>query len=165
MKACQAPNCISPVFSNHYCQRHQRLRTDEKYLRKQKEKLQKKFHPVKKIVRNINFGFKGELDMFNYIWETRPHVCEFTGERLEQFHGTDLWYSCFLHVLPKGKFPLFKLNSENVRLGFPAFHTIIDQGTEADRAKHPEWDFRHWDELHQEMKEEYIAFKKENLIG
>lgn len=102
--------------------------------------------------------------MFHEIWNERSHVCEFTGESLDQFYGTDLWVNCFLHILPKGRFPLFKLYKNNIRLGYPEFHTIVDQGTKADREKHPEWDFQFWDELVQQMKSEYIKFMKDNLL-
>jgi hypothetical protein len=164
MKACHHSYCLNPVFSNGFCKNHQYLRTDSKYLRKQAERKFKQFHPEKKIIRNINFGFKNELDMFEHIWEERPHKCEFTGESLERFYGTEYWFSCFLHLLPKGRFPLFKLHSENVRLGFPLFHTIVDQGIKTDREKHPEWDWKLWDELVLQMKLEYIKFKKDNLL-
>jgi hypothetical protein len=165
MKACHQSTCMNPVFSHGYCTNHQYLRTDSKYIDKQKDKRLRQYYPIKKIVRDIDFEFRNELDMFNQIWDIRPHKCEFTGESLDQFYGTDLWYSCFLHVLPKGRFPLFKLNAENVRLGFPDFHWIVDKGTKADRLDHPTWDFTFWDELVQEMKEKYIKFKKDNLLA
>jgi hypothetical protein len=164
MKACHHSTCMNPVFSNGYCQNHQYLRTDSKYLKKQAEKKYKQFHPVKAVVRNINFGFKGELEMFHEIWNERNHTCEFTGENLELIYATEWWVSCFAHILPKGRFPLFKLNKENIRLVYPEFHTIVDQGTKADRLKHPTWDFTYWDELVQMMKAEYIKFQKQNLL-
>ena len=164
MRACHHSTCMNPIFSNGYCKNHQYLRTDSKYIRKQAERKFKQFHLIKKVTRDLNFGFTGEADMFEKIWWNRKHVCEFTGENLERFYGTDLFYSCFMHILPKGRFPLFKLNAENVRLGFPEFHTIVDQGTKADREKHPEWDFNFWDELVQEMKQKYIKFQKDNLL-
>ena len=165
MKACYHSTCMNPVFSNGYCTNHQYLRTDSKYLKKQAERKYKQFHPVKAIVRNINFGFKGEAEMFEKIWDERKHICEFTGENLDQFYETPFWYSCFAHILPKGRFPLFKLNAKNIRLVYPEFHTIIDQGTKADRLKHPEWDFKFWDELVYQMKNEYLKFQKENHLS
>lgn len=164
MKTCHNSLCLNPVFSNGYCQNHQFLRTDSKYIDKQKDKRLRQYYPVKKIGKNASFGYSSERSMFDDIWDTRSHTCQFTGESLDRFYGTDFWYWCFLHVLPKGRFPLFKLNSENIRLGFPDFHTIIDQGTDADRLKHPTWDFDFWDELVQQMKSEYIKFMKQNLL-
>jgi len=164
MKACHHSTCMNPVFSNGYCKNHQYLRTDSKYLSKLAERKFKQFHPEKKIIRNINFGFKGESDMFYKIWDERSHVCQFTGENLEWLFGSNLWFSCFAHLLPKGKFPLFKLNAENVRIVLPEFHTIVDQGIDKDRLKHPEWDFKAWDELVYQMKSEYIKFQKQNQL-
>jgi hypothetical protein len=165
MKACLAPQCMSPVFSNHYCLRHQNLRTDSKYLKKQAEKNYKKYHPEKKVMRNMDFGFKGEWDMFNKIWDEYPfHTCQFTGESLDKFYKTDFWPNCFLHILPKGKYPLFKLNKFNVVLGHPDFHRIVDAGTLDDRLKHPQWDWGTWDKLVIKKKDEYAKFLKDNLL-
>jgi thymidylate synthase ThyX len=165
MKACEHPTCSYPVFSHRFCGAHQKLRTDEKYLKAQRKAQEKRYSSRKKIVRDMSFGFKGEAEMFESIWQDRLHVCEFTGERLDKFYGTDLWFSCFMHILPKGQFPLWRLNPENVRLGAPDFHTILHNGTMADRLKHPSWAFNRWDKLVQEMKGEYLQFKKDNLIG
>ena len=165
MKTCKQLTCTYPIWSHEFCKNHQHLRIDSSYLKKQALAKEKRFHPVKKATRNLTFGFKGELDMFNHIWEERSHICEFTGEDLERFYGTDLWFSCFLHVLPKGRFPLFKLNSMNVRLGFPLFHQVVDSGTEEDRLLYPQWNFKKWDKLTQEMKEEYLQFKRDNLLS
>jgi len=156
---------MDPVFSHGYCKNHQYLRTDSSYLQKQKIAKEKRFHPAKKITRDMNFGFKNELEMFMNIWHDRSHICEFTGNNLEKYRGTHLFFSCFLHILPKGKFPLFKLNAENVVLGDPEFHRIVDAGTKADRLKHPLWDFDRWDKLVYQMKEKYIQFKKDNLLS
>jgi hypothetical protein len=166
MKACHHSTCLNPVFSNGYCKNHQYLRTDSKYINKVKNKQLRQYYPVKKIVRNINFGFRNESEMFHKIWDERSHICQFTGENLEQFlyRSDGMWFSCFAHILPKGRFPLFKLNSENVRLVYPGFHTIVDQGTKADRLKHPNWDFKLWDDLTYQMKNEYIKFQKDNLL-
>jgi len=164
MKTCHNSLCMNPVFSHGYCTNHQFLRTDSKYIDKQKDKRLRQYYPVKKIVRNIDFGFKSELEMFEFIWDALPRICCVTGENLDQFYGTDLWFSCFSHILPKGKFPLFKLNPENIRLVFPDFHYFIHHGIYQNRTKHPTWDFDYWDELVQQMKSEYLKFQKQNLL-
>jgi hypothetical protein len=162
MGICHKADCLNPIFSNKFCINHQYLRTDSKYIDKQKDKRLRQYYPVKKIGKNASFGYSSEKPMFDDIWDTRSHVCQFTNESLEQFYGTDLWYNCFAHVLPKGKFILFKYNPENIRLVYPEFHSIVDQGTKTDRLKHPEWDWTFWDELVQQMKAEYIKFMKGN---
>jgi hypothetical protein len=164
MKPCHNAICMNPVFSHGYCKNHQYLRTDSKYIDKQKDKRLRQYYPVKKVTRGMNFGFKNEGYLFMSIWEDRPHICQFTGESLEQFYDTDFWPNCFLHILPKGKFPLFKLNPENIILGLPEFHRIVDAGTKADRLKHPAWDWIYWDELVIKLKEEYSVFLKRNLL-
>jgi hypothetical protein len=155
---------MNPVFSHGYCKNHQHLRTDSKYIDKHKDKRLRQYYPVKKVSKKPLFGFTCELEMFHQIWGERPHKCIFTGENLDQYFGTDFWFSCFAHILPKGKFPLFKLNPENVRLVYPEFHSIVDQGTKDDQLKHLNWDFQLWDDLVQEMKSEYIIYMKENLL-
>ena len=165
MKLCKHNTCTYPVFSHLYCSSHQYLRTDSGYLKKQAAAKEKRYHPVKKVTRDLNFGFKGELDMFEHIWEDRSHICQFTGESLDQFYGTTLWVSCFAHILPKGKFPLFKLYAKNVELVYPTFHHIVDFGTIDHRKDRPQWNFKSWDKLVQKMKEEYMEFKKANLLA
>ena len=53
--------------------------------------------------------FKNQAELFNYIWETRPHVSELTGEKLLP-KGDFKWHWQFLHVLPKGSYKYYKLN-------------------------------------------------------
>lgn len=164
MKLCKHNTCTYPVFSHLYCSSHQYLRTDSGYLKKQAAKKEKMYHPVKKVARDLNFGFSGEYNMFLQIWEDRRHVCEYTNENLEQFYDTDLFVNCFAHILPKKNFTYWKLNPENVKLVYPEFHTIVDQGTLKDKLNHPSWRFNAWDKDVQKAKEEYMEFKKQNLL-
>lgn len=66
--------------------------------------------------------FRTQKEMFNYIWETRPHVSQLTGVPLEHQKGSKMWHWQFLHVLPKGKFKKYALNSDNILLGTPEEH-------------------------------------------
>jgi len=54
----------------------------------------------------------GEAVMFQAIWNTRPHVSFLTGEKL----GNDAYPWMFAHVLPKKKYPEFRLKYENIVL-------------------------------------------------
>ena len=65
--------------------------------------------------------YKNQIEMFNDIWENREHVSELTGELLfAKYHF--LWFNQFLHILPKGTFPRYKLNPENIILATPDEH-------------------------------------------
>lgn len=65
--------------------------------------------------------FKNQKEMFLWIWDNRPHVSELTGKPL-LYPGNSKWHWQFLHVLPKGAYPAFKLNQNNVLLGLPDEH-------------------------------------------
>jgi hypothetical protein len=164
MKTCKSTGCISPVFSHLYCQRHQYLRTDAK-----KPQRVIKARSDKKPVHAINFGFDNQIDMFHALWENAKDKngivrCQYTGEHLNCFYGTEMWFSCFLHVLSKKNYPYFKLNPFSVEIAFPEFHRIVDQGTLKDRAKHPNWKWDLWDSKVIQMKEEYRKFKQQHLL-
>ena len=65
--------------------------------------------------------FKNQKELFDYIWETRPHKSELSGFDLLP-KGHFQWHWQFLHVLPKGSYPKYKLNENNVILGLPSEH-------------------------------------------
>jgi hypothetical protein len=52
-----------------------------------------------------------------------------------------------------------------IRVVYPEFHTIVDQGSSSERAKHPDWRFDLWDAEVIEMKKQYKLFKKNNLLA
>jgi len=55
------------------------------------------------------------------IWNSRPHVSELSGKPLLQI-GNYYWHYQFLHILPKGSYPEYKLNPDNILLGTPEEH-------------------------------------------
>jgi len=70
--------------------------------------------------------FKNQKEMFAYIWETREHVSELTGEPLfPPNHFKHHWQ--YLHVLPKGTYPKYKLNPNNILLATPEEHERQEQ--------------------------------------
>jgi hypothetical protein len=166
MKTCTVENCVSPIWGKGYCQRHQYLRQDRK---KPQRTLLK--HSEKKPAHTIDWGFDDQTTLFGTLWEIRKDVkgqviCEYTGEKLNSFlFQGDLWYSCFAHLLSKGKYPYFKLNPANIAVVHPEFHRIVDQGTTKDREAHPDWKWDLWDAKVIQMKDEYIKFKKDNLLA
>ena len=59
--------------------------------------------------------FKNQKELFEWVWETRPHRSEISGKPLvypnQPFH---VWQ--FAHVLGKGAYPRYKLNPDNIML-------------------------------------------------
>jgi hypothetical protein len=60
--------------------------------------------------------FKNQRDLFEHIWNTREHVSELSGDPLLP-KGHFQWHWQFLHILPKGSYPHYRLNIENIVLG------------------------------------------------
>lgn len=113
-------------------------------------------------VKNSNFGFTRQLDMFEYIWNTTVHKSQISGRDLSMYKkGKDIspfWYSCFQHILPKGRFAKFKLYSNNICLVHPDEQTLLDQGTEEQRiAYEKQWNcsFNVYYELKKKLMYEY----------
>ncbi len=168
MRTCQYKNCTYPVFGTDketnigYFKSHQYLRTD----RKPKKPAFRSSKPKK----TFDFGFESQVDLFRWLWENAMDkegkvFCKYTGVELTELYGTDAWYSCFCHVLAKGRFPYFKLNPKNIEVANPLFHTLVDQGTSLQRANHPTWMFDLWYQRKEELKIEYELFKKQNLLA
>ncbi len=112
-----------------------------------------------------HFGFKSQVDLFDHIWRTRPMRCPISGKDLKPFeHDRHSRAICCAHVLPKGKYPLWKLNPDNILLIHPEVHTLIDSGTQDERDNHP---FDHWDifyDLEAKYKWDYETWKNEHQL-
>ena len=119
--------------------------------------------------KGVDFGYKSEAEMFFDLWnkakEKGDIICPFTKRRLNHLQNTRFIYNCFAHILPKGRFPYWKLNPDNIRIVFPEFHRIVDRGTTKDRSMYPEWNFEAWDKLYEEKKKEYEQFKINNQLS
>jgi hypothetical protein len=163
MKTCKKEGCYRPVWGKGFCLSHQYLRQD---------KPKRPIYKTKDIqpTHKLDFGFDNQQDLFAWLWQEAKDkngivTCPYTGERLNRFYNTELYWSCFAHILAKGKYTYWKLNPKNVVVCFPDFHVVCDQGSSLDRANHPNWDFRAWDNRKEELKIEYELFKKQNLLA
>lgn len=67
--------------------------------------------------------FKNQAELFRHIWEVRPHFSELSGKPLLR-PGHYQWHWQFLHVLPKGIYPKYKLNPDNIILATPEEHDL-----------------------------------------
>ena len=90
--------------------------------------------------------FKDQKSLFDHIWETRPHVSEISGKPLvSKNHMMYHWQ--FAHILPKGAYPKYRLNPENIMLMTWEEH----QSQES---------FEAFQQRKQELKEKYYSENK-----
>jgi hypothetical protein len=175
MKQCLVDSCNCNVFGKGYCKHHQYLRTDKpnkginraveprspikpyKVSAKAKDGLTTK----KELL--YQWGLKSQRELFDHVWNTRDHVCCFTGEDLTKTNQF-FWSWQFMHILPKSTYPLWKFNPDNIVLGFPEFHTAADNFTEKERLLHPDWNFDLFQEMQQKQKERYFLFLSQNML-
>ena len=138
---------------------------EEKMIVKPSKKLcyscnQKRLESVKpkKVGKPIRKTKKtGELALFESIWETRAKVSYLSGRDLSKTPNY-LILNCFAHVLPKGKYPKFRLSSENIVLLHHDEHYLLDFGTEDQRKKYAQEHNCSWASLYKlrdRLKKEY----------
>ena len=90
--------------------------------------------------------FKNQKELFDHIWGTRPHVSEISGKPLVgKNHMMYHWQ--FAHILPKGAYPKYRLNPENIMLMTWEEH----QSQES---------FEAFQQRKQELKEKYYSENK-----
>jgi len=154
-KRCKAEGCFNVVFNNRYgyCKRH--LYLSEEYRKKViEQRSQQKVYRIPKVSKKRQEELKSysQIDLFNEMWDEmqKPRRCSVSGRRLDYLEGTDLWYSCFAHVLSKGSHSKLKLLKENIIIVHPDVHALYDQGTQRQREQHKNWN---WDVLYLKREE------------
>lgn len=158
MRKCQASNCGYNVFSNNFCQRHQHLRQDQKYLlKKNKPSILKKKRTA--TTRPCKVVKQSELPaLYREIISERPLISFLTGKPLGPFDLRN--FTCCAHVLAKGqnKYPRFKSYKKNIVLLSQMEHHLFDNGTEQQRIDYAEKNKCSWQplyDLRDELIEEY----------
>ena len=113
------------MFRAHYgiCRCHQKQRLivvkagycaiGNKEQKDSKKKAEGKYKAPKQYVKKKI----GTLELFQEIWNERPHVCQVTGEPIKEF---DL--RCFSHIVPKSLSSKLALDKENVWIVTPEIH-------------------------------------------
>lgn len=142
-KKCDVQGCDNPVFGTdknnkkRYCRKHQYLRSDiiKAVKKRSLEERNKKLARNKEDFDVFKYGFHGEREMFEFLWETKSHKSEISGRNLENIA---LFFSMFAHILDKKKFPLFRYNPENIMIIHPMEHVLIDAGSASSRQKYKE---------------------------
>lgn len=89
---------------------------------------------------------KRDIAFFKEIWNERPHICEVSGEPLEEFN-----VCYFSHVLTKKAYPRFRHNKKNIVLCTFDWHQKWETG--ARKQKELQW----INELEQILKREYYT--------
>jgi len=67
------------------------------------------------------YKHKNLKELFEYVWETRPHVSEISGKQLF-YKGHYKWHWQMAHVLSRGAYPSYRLNPDNIMLMLPEEH-------------------------------------------
>lgn len=177
MKICLFDGCNRPVFSNLFCKYHQSQRTDSKAMEAKNRPIEPRsaVRPYKRTTSDkselkttksellTSFGFNNQKEMFDFVWGSRPHVCQLSGMDLE---SVPQWQHHWIygHILPKGKYVYYKLNPDNILLLHPDVHVMVDNFTEDMREKHKGIYFDKWFSLVAEQKEKYRLFLLENML-
>lgn len=78
-----------------------------------------------------------QVSVFHEIWNERPHKSEISGQDLDWItEDTDLWRSCFAHVLNKNTHSLYRNYKKNILILHPDEHTRIDIGSDEQRQEY-----------------------------
>ena len=103
------------------------------------------------------WGFKTEIQMFEYIAARRPLVSFVDGDDLKWTQFTQFKFTIFAHVLPKaqGKFPFFRLNPDNVILLTPQQHQDLDQNKTKSQLLEDNSNWQKVFDLYDKLKDEY----------
>lgn len=107
-----------------------------------KKQLKKK--PLKK-----KFKSSGEAALFRELWKTRPHISFISFEPLPKFNIMQ----CF-HVLPKGSYPGYRLNPENIIFTTVREHELWHSISRTDLLKlDPRW--QNVFDLYEKLQKQY----------
>ena len=176
MKICLFDGCTNGQFGGGYCQRHQYKRTDKPKRNSFKTvEPRSAIRPYKRTASDksglkttkkellFSFGFNNQKEMFDFVWSSRPHICQISGSNLDLVPEYRRHWT-MAHIIPKSLYPYFKYNEQNILLIDPEVHQCVDNFTEDMRIKHPNYDFDKWFDLVNEQKQKYKDFLKQNQL-
>lgn len=78
--------------------------------------------------------FKNQTELFNYLWEIKPHVSEISGEPLHP-KGHWKWHWQFAHICEKSLYRKIKLSEDNIILLTPEEHHFFEHFKLKDKNK------------------------------
>lgn len=152
-KLCKKSGCNLPPFSHGYCSRH-------RYMWAAKQPIPK-YKPHKTTKTQV-FGFRSLPELFQHCYyiSQQPIICPVSGEDITPLFRQDfnIWKCCCAHVLPRSRYPLWRLNPHNIILVHPLVHKLYDQGTQSQRDKYPNWNWKYLHDLRDQLKSEYSEY-------
>lgn len=106
-----------------------------------------------------------QVEVFERLWEERPHVCFVTGQSLNRWKGTKFFPSVFAHILRKSSFKEYRTNPDNIVFLSPNYkgHNIHDLFDNAVLSKIKKFEsetgksFRGLFDLEQSIYDEYVS--------
>jgi hypothetical protein len=161
------------IFARGLCQQCYRKAVSQKTMLQLNRMAKKKIRPRKLPTKRMNTiqamtgGIVSQPTLFKKLWDDNQKedgrwYCYFTGEDITMYHPPHpQWMSCCMHILSKGKFSYWKFHLENMRLGHPEFHTLVDFGTVNQRRKSrfPPYSFEMFYSLQEQLKLDYQSFR------
>jgi hypothetical protein len=135
---CQNTECHCTTFNQKFC----------KFYRPDKKKKSSGISKVRKPT--------GEMEVFQKLWEERPHTCFVSGNQLEFSH-----YICF-HILGKGAYPKYRLNPDNIIFVSREYHDDWHSMTKPELIK-KDCDWQKVFDIYDTLKERYIREAKAEL--
>ena len=171
---------IKPVWKNGKCKYHDDTRkpiVSTSNLKSKNTPLKKRSSlrgspkRLKQVSENrkecTEWGYDNQSGMFLSLWENAKKnekvYSEISNFDITWMYDTQLWSSCFAHILAKGSYPKFKLNPKNIMIVDPYEHLLIDQGTEKQRKDYEKKHHCTFDIFYKKkdkLKEEYKAFQR-----
>jgi len=143
-KTCQVDNCNNPVWGKGYCKGHQYLRQD------------KVSTGIKKSVQGLKRKPTGEKKIFDEIITERPCKSEVSGFPIYNPGPANC-----AHVLPKKKYPHFRLKKEAIMLLTIDEHFLVDNGTQAQREAYAiRFPSCNWDKFYNKAEQLKSEYKK-----
>lgn len=154
-KTCAHPGCNFPLWKGGYCSRHQWHVAAKKPIPKYKKK---------PLAKTYVYGFTSLPELFNYcVYKAeRPIICPISGHDITKLFSEDfnVWKCACAHILPRSRYPLWRLNPHNVLLLDPQVHSLLDQGTEAQRQKYSRYNWDYFYNLQTQLKHEYEEYAR-----
>ena len=110
----------------------------------------KKLKPKSEKRQKVDAKTGGQKALFEMIWNTRERKSFISGLPI-----TEPKASVFAHVIPKGKYPRFRLYEKNIVLLTHDEHTLFDFGTEEQREQYARLTGADWNKLYN-LREELL---------